>query len=70
MILKGRKVYYHHIIVERAKQPTLSSGYKKQAILVKCDSELLHGTNSSRYEAFPIVADVNLGVVYFKTLNQ
>ena len=49
MILKGRKVYYHHIIVERAKQPTLYSGYKKQAILVKCDSELLHGTNSSRY---------------------
>ena len=41
---KGRKVYYHHIVIEHA----LSETFKKQAILVKCDSELLHGTNSSR----------------------
>ena len=39
-------------------ESVIQSAFKKQAILVKCDSELLHGTNSSRYESFPIVADV------------
>jgi len=43
----GRKVYYHNIIMERESQ----SAFKKQAILVKCDSELLHGTNSSSYDS-------------------
>jgi len=43
----GRKVYYHHIVIEHA----LSNKFKKQAILVKCDSELLHGTNSSSFDS-------------------
>ena len=30
-------------------ESVIQSAFKKQAILVKCDSELLHGTNSSRY---------------------
>lgn len=47
----GRKVYYHHIIIEHANHPSLSKKFKKQAILVKCDSELLHGTNSSSYDS-------------------
>merc|ERR1711936_273929 len=47
----GRKVYYHHIIVERSVKSILSEQIKKQAILVKCDSELLHGTNSSSYDS-------------------
>ena len=31
-------------------ESVIQSAFKKQAILVKCDSELLHGTNSSRYK--------------------